>query len=168
MNIQCVPYKRKLRTARPTGNILSRGSREVVSRTTTKIPALILWLENICSSSKRNRKVKWEGNSPDVTENAQSGYRWPLNTPRIFEGIPAKRAEVRQPKLKQPHSLSRFVKHWPCGSPLLNKFQHARFCWHGWMRVFADEPIPALRISSLSYVCFNNKYSLISSVHYWL
>jgi predicted secreted protein len=46
-----------------------------------------------------------------LTENAQSGYRWLLNTPRIFEGIPAKRAEVRQPKLKQPHSLSRFVKH---------------------------------------------------------
>jgi hypothetical protein len=58
---QSVPYTRKLRSARPTGNILGRGTREVVSRTTTKIPALILGLENICSSSKSTRKVKWEG-----------------------------------------------------------------------------------------------------------
>jgi hypothetical protein len=112
--IQSVPNTRKLRIARPTGNLLGRGMLEVVSRTTTKIPALILWLEHICSSSKRNRKVKWEGNSPDVTENAQSGYLWPLNTPRIFEGIPVKRAAVRQPKLKQPHSLSRFGELQQC------------------------------------------------------
>jgi hypothetical protein len=35
------------------------------------IPALILWLETECSSSSRKQKVKWEGSSPDVTENAQ-------------------------------------------------------------------------------------------------
>jgi hypothetical protein len=112
--IQSVPNTRKLRIAWPTGNLLGRGMCEVVSRTTTKIPALILWLENICSSSKRNRKVTWEGNSADVTENAQSGFRWPLNTPCIFEGIPAKCAEVRQLKLKQPHSLSRIGELQQC------------------------------------------------------
>jgi hypothetical protein len=33
--------------------------------------------------------------------------------------------------------------------------------------VFADETVPALSVSSLSCICFNN-YSLVSSVHHWL
>jgi hypothetical protein len=43
--IQSVPHTRKLCTARPTGDILGRGTREVVSRTTTKIPALFCGLK---------------------------------------------------------------------------------------------------------------------------
>jgi hypothetical protein len=42
---------------------------EVVFRTTTTIPILILRLETISSSSTRYRKVKWEEISSDVTEN---------------------------------------------------------------------------------------------------
>jgi hypothetical protein len=34
--------------------------------------------------------------------------RRPLNTPHNLEGIPAKHAQVRQSKSKQPNSLSRF------------------------------------------------------------
>lgn len=48
-----------------------RGVHEVVFGATAEIPTLILWLETIRSSSTRNQKVKWEGSSPDVTENAQ-------------------------------------------------------------------------------------------------
>jgi hypothetical protein len=51
---------------------------KVVFRTTAKIPALILWLETVCSSSTRNQKIKSGGNSSDVTENAESGYWQPL------------------------------------------------------------------------------------------
>jgi hypothetical protein len=59
-----------------------------------------------------------------------------------------------------------FIKHWPCGPALLNKFGHARFCRHRWIWVFANESFLALCLSSLLYACFNNKYSLISSVHH--
>jgi hypothetical protein len=87
---------------------------KVVFTATTEIPALILWLEIICSSSARKQKVRWAGNSTDVTEDAQCVYRRPLNTPHIFEGIPAKHYEVHQQKSKQPRSLSLFGELQQC------------------------------------------------------
>jgi hypothetical protein len=69
------------------------------------MPTFILWLEETCSSSSRNRKVKWEEKSLYLTKNARSGYCQPLNIPRIFEGVPMKLAEGHQPKLSShiPH-----------------------------------------------------------------
>jgi hypothetical protein len=83
-------------------NQFRRGTGQVVFRTTTKVSALILWHENIYPSRTRNGRVKGEGNSLDVTENVQNGYRQPLNTPCILEGIRGKHAEVRQPKSEKP------------------------------------------------------------------
>jgi hypothetical protein len=55
-----------------------------------------------------------------------------------------------------------FMKHWPCGPPLLSKAGHERFCGHRWIKIFEDEFPP------LSYVCFKDENSLICSVHQWL
>jgi hypothetical protein len=60
------------------------------------------------------------------------------------------------------------MKHRPCGPPLLNEFGHARFYRHGWIRVLRKNLSQHFALSSLSYVCFSSKYSVISSVHYWL
>jgi hypothetical protein len=72
----------------------------------------------LCSESILKYPPSFCGLKPSVveqfTENVQSGYERPLNTLRIFEGIPAKHAEIRQPKSKQPHPLSHFEELQQC------------------------------------------------------
>lgn len=78
------PYVSHLPLARSQSVSQGRGMHQAVLLTTPTIPTPLLQFETFCSSSTRNKRVKWGEISSDVTENGQRGWAVQIMLQNIF------------------------------------------------------------------------------------